>query len=94
MTKKLLSSEDAVKGQKQHTKPCSDCPWSREALPGSQMKEEFVARAEPRPGPRDENPAMKSKYSSVLGVVRNVLAVIFLIALCASIFVFCAGPVY
>ena len=30
----LISSDQAVKAKKQHTKPCSDCPWARTALPG------------------------------------------------------------
>lgn len=32
--KKLLTSEDARPGKKQHTSPCTDCPWSRQSLPG------------------------------------------------------------
>lgn len=35
MTKrKLISREEAVQAKGQHTKPCSDCPWAREALNG------------------------------------------------------------
>lgn len=34
MARKLISSDEAVKGKCQHKKACSDCPWSREALPG------------------------------------------------------------
>lgn len=34
MGRKLISSDEAVKGTCQHTKPCSDCPFSRESLPG------------------------------------------------------------
>ncbi len=34
MKRKLISSDEAVEGVVQHTKPCSDCPWSRDALPG------------------------------------------------------------
>lgn len=34
MTRKLISCEEAVKGKAQHTKPCSDCPMSRNSLPG------------------------------------------------------------
>jgi hypothetical protein len=32
--RKLISSSEAVPAKCQHTSPCSDCPWSREALPG------------------------------------------------------------
>lgn len=32
--KKLICSGDVQSNGKQHTKPCSDCPWSRDALPG------------------------------------------------------------
>lgn len=32
--RKLLSTEDAVPAATQHRKPCSDCPFAREALPG------------------------------------------------------------
>ncbi len=32
--RKLLSIEEAVAAKSQHLKPCSDCPWTREALPG------------------------------------------------------------
>lgn len=28
------SDEHAVKGRRQHQKPCSDCPWRRNSLPG------------------------------------------------------------
>jgi|SRR5208337_2170703 len=31
---KLISSEQATPAGKQITKPCSDCPWSRESLNG------------------------------------------------------------
>ena len=34
MSRQLVSSDQAVPRKKQHTKPCSDCPWSRKALPG------------------------------------------------------------
>lgn len=34
MVKKLVSSDEAVRTRKQHTAPCSDCPWRRDALPG------------------------------------------------------------
>ena len=34
MKRQLLSSDDAVPATYQHTKPCSDCPWSRDSLPG------------------------------------------------------------
>lgn len=32
--RQLVSSDEAVKGTVQHRRPCSDCPWSRGALPG------------------------------------------------------------
>lgn len=31
---KLITSEDAKPATSQHTKPCSDCPFARDALPG------------------------------------------------------------
>lgn len=34
MKRQLLTSEDAVTAKCQHTTPCSDCPWTRESLPG------------------------------------------------------------
>lgn len=30
----LLSIDDGRPTKRQHTKPCPDCPWSRESLPG------------------------------------------------------------
>lgn len=30
----LTSTSDALPQVEQHTKPCHDCPWRREALPG------------------------------------------------------------
>lgn len=32
--RKLISSDEAKTAKKQHTTPCSDCPWSRESLQG------------------------------------------------------------
>lgn len=32
--RKLISAEEAVQGKAQHTRPCSDCPMARAALPG------------------------------------------------------------
>lgn len=32
--KKLISSRDAVEAKGQHRRPCSDCPWARDSLPG------------------------------------------------------------
>lgn len=32
--RKLISSDEAVPAKTQHTGPCSDCPWAREALKG------------------------------------------------------------
>ena len=32
--RQLISSDEAVEGKVQHTKPCSDCPWARTALKG------------------------------------------------------------
>ena len=34
MKRTLISSDEAVKGKAQHTKPCSDCPMTRTALRG------------------------------------------------------------
>jgi hypothetical protein len=34
VSRKLVSSDEAVRAKCQHKAPCSDCPWSREALPG------------------------------------------------------------
>lgn len=32
--RKLIASDEAVEATCQHTSPCSDCPWARDALPG------------------------------------------------------------
>jgi hypothetical protein len=32
--RRLISIDEAVPSDKQHKKPCSDCPWSRESLQG------------------------------------------------------------
>ena len=32
--RKLISSAEAPASDKQHTTPCSDCPWRRDSLPG------------------------------------------------------------
>lgn len=32
--RRLVSVDEATPAEGQHTKPCSDCPWSRRALPG------------------------------------------------------------
>lgn len=32
--RQLLTSDDAVIGKVQHKNPCSDCPWSRDSIPG------------------------------------------------------------
>jgi hypothetical protein len=34
MKRQLISKDDAVDAKGQHTKPCSDCPWARDSLPG------------------------------------------------------------
>lgn len=34
MKRQLISSDQAVPAKCQHTKPCSDCPFSRDALNG------------------------------------------------------------
>ena len=31
---KLITIDEAVEAKGQHKRPCSDCPWSRESLPG------------------------------------------------------------
>lgn len=44
----LLSADDAEPAEVQHTKPCSDCPWARKALPGwlgSHSADEWLAAA-------------------------------------------------
>lgn len=32
--RQLITSDEAVPATCQHTKACSDCPWSRDSLPG------------------------------------------------------------
>jgi hypothetical protein len=32
--RQLVSADEAVRATSQHTRPCSDCPWRRDALPG------------------------------------------------------------
>lgn len=34
MSRKLISSDEARQAAGQHTRPCSDCPWSRQSLNG------------------------------------------------------------
>lgn len=34
MSRQLISSDEAVQSEVQHTNPCSDCPWTRKSLPG------------------------------------------------------------
>lgn len=34
MTKHFIVSEEARTANRQHTAPCSDCPWSRKSYPG------------------------------------------------------------
>lgn len=34
MKRKLITSDEALPAPGQHDRPCSDCPWSRDALPG------------------------------------------------------------
>lgn len=34
MKRQLIASDEATERPCQHEKPCSDCPWSREALNG------------------------------------------------------------
>ena len=46
--KKLIIGADAIETPCQHSKPCSDCPWARDALPGwlgSMTVEEWLASA-------------------------------------------------
>ena len=48
MSRQLISSDEAVKSDCQHTSPCSDCPWARKALPGwlgGVSVEEWLKRA-------------------------------------------------
>ena len=32
--RKLISADEAVEAKRQHTTPCGDCPWAKDALPG------------------------------------------------------------
>lgn len=34
MPRRLVSSDEAVDTDRQHVRPCPDCPWSRKSLPG------------------------------------------------------------
>lgn len=34
MRRKLITSDEATASKGQHKRPCSDCPWARESLPG------------------------------------------------------------
>lgn len=46
--RKLISFEEAVKAKCQHTKPCSDCPFARDAIPGwlgGGTADDFIAYA-------------------------------------------------
>lgn len=46
--KRLISSNEAVTSDRQHTSPCSDCPWARAALNGwlgGASIEEWLQRA-------------------------------------------------
>jgi hypothetical protein len=48
VTRRLISSAEAVQSGVQHTKPCSDCPMARTALPGwlgNATPEEYVQLA-------------------------------------------------
>lgn len=48
MGRKLVSSDEATLTKKQHRRPCSDCPWSRLALPGwlgGSTVEQWIAEA-------------------------------------------------
>lgn len=43
--RQLISNAEAKRARSQHTKPCSDCPFARTALPGwlgSMTREEWV----------------------------------------------------
>lgn len=45
---KLVCAEDAKRAKGQHKRPCPDCPWSRDALPGwlgSMTAEQWVKHA-------------------------------------------------
>lgn len=48
MNRKCVSSDEAVPAKRQHEHPCSDCPWSRQALPGwlgGMTVDEWIAAA-------------------------------------------------
>ncbi|MDD5305006.1 MAG: hypothetical protein PHS14_18055 [Elusimicrobia bacterium] len=48
MGRRLISSDEGVIAEKQHHRPCSDCPFARTALPGwtgSDTPEEYVQAA-------------------------------------------------
>lgn len=32
--RRLVSGDEAKRATRQHTRPCGDCPWRRDALPG------------------------------------------------------------
>jgi hypothetical protein len=34
VSRRLVSSDEAIIGARQHARPCSDCPWSRRSLNG------------------------------------------------------------
>lgn len=45
---KLITVDEATPAKGQHTKPCSDCPFARDALPGwlaGESPETWLARA-------------------------------------------------
>jgi len=46
--KQLVTYDQAVRARRQHTKPCSDCPFARTALPGwlaGELPENWVRMA-------------------------------------------------
>lgn len=46
--RQLLTVDDAVPAERQHARPCSDCPWSRRSLPswlGDLTAEEWLRAA-------------------------------------------------
>lgn len=48
MGRKFIASDEAKPATRQHKRPCSDCPWRRDALPGwlgSMSPQEWLAVA-------------------------------------------------
>lgn len=47
-SRQLVSAHEATRSSRQHTRPCSDCPWSPKSIPGwlgRLTAEEWIAAA-------------------------------------------------